>query len=425
MKEKKILIISANAFSKCANNGKTLESMFSSFRKEQLAQLFTRPLISGLNDFNYASSYYKITESDIINRLLLKTSSCGGVLKTNVDNSNYETSYTQGANMVKKYNFKIWNILRNCLWKTKLWQTRSLKQWIDTVDPDIIFAVLGRQNFLYDITKFICNYKKIPFAVFYTDDYILHSKLSVINKKWMLKNYNWAISNASCCFCIGELMSKEYSTNFNRVFYPIMNSIVIPSYYKKDNNLSSNVEMSYFGSLSLNRWSMILRIGKILGNKVRINIYTSSIITKHMMDAIDNSNIIIQGFVGEKDIQMKMRESDILLHVESDDEHTKLITSLSVSTKIPEYLSSGRMVVGYGPNDIASMRLLEDNKIGLVLKSTDNVDTIMSKIEPYLDNPQLRDDYGRRGYEYAIKTFNNEVIASNFKTLLYSNSQLS
>ncbi len=39
----KVLIVSANAFSKIYNNGKTLESIFRDFQPDELSMLYTRP----------------------------------------------------------------------------------------------------------------------------------------------------------------------------------------------------------------------------------------------------------------------------------------------------------------------------------------------------------------------------------------------
>ncbi len=419
MDDIKVLVVSANAFSKTANNGKTLESMFQAFKRDQIAQLFTRPLKAGLNDYTFAASYYTVTEADIINRLLLRSSSCGDVLNPDTVNSHFENTYSRDASKLSSINAGISGFLRACLWKTDIWKTRKLRDWIDEINPDLVFAVLGRQGFLYEITRYISSYKGIPFAVFYTDDYILHSQQSSLNRKRMLTNYKWAITHSSKCFCIGELMAKEYSSFFEKDFYPIMNSIVILPYEEKITD-NSSIDISYFGSLSLNRFEMILRFSELFDSRVRINVYTGSEVTDKMKDALKGHNVFIRGFVEENEIRDKMRESDFLLHVESDDLNTKSITSLSVSTKIPEYLSSGRMVIGYGPTDIASMRLLEDYNVGLVLSSDSDNKSIIAKLKPYLDNSLLREIYGKKGYDFACKYFNNKFVASSFKAELLS-----
>ena len=53
------------------------------------------------------------------------------------------------------------------------------------------------------------------------------------------------------------------------------------------------------------------------------------------------------------------------MHVEAFDKKNRKITRLSMSTKISEYVASGAQVLAIGPSDVASMRCLADNRLGL------------------------------------------------------------
>ena len=60
----KILIVSHNPFSRISNNGKTLESIFRNFKKEELAQLY---FVEDKDvDLEYAGSYFKITDKELL-----------------------------------------------------------------------------------------------------------------------------------------------------------------------------------------------------------------------------------------------------------------------------------------------------------------------------------------------------------------------
>ena len=61
----------------------------------------------------------------------------------------------------------------------------------------------------------------------------------------------------------------------------------------------------------------------------------------------------------DKALQEQIK-ADSLLHVEAFDEKSKKSTRLSVSTKIFEYLYAGKIILGYGPSDVASMEYLRD-----------------------------------------------------------------
>ena len=60
----RILIISHNPFSEISNNGKTLEAIFSKFKKEELFQLY---FVDDANaDKNYAQSYFFTSDAPLI-----------------------------------------------------------------------------------------------------------------------------------------------------------------------------------------------------------------------------------------------------------------------------------------------------------------------------------------------------------------------
>ena len=108
----------------------------------------------------------------------------------------------------------------------------------------------------------------------------------------------------------------------------------------------------------------------------------------------------------------------MLLHVESDDDYNRLLTKLSISTKIPEYLISGRLVIGFGPTDVASMKILSSNNIGIVLSSEISKDVLREELDKIVTNFELRKKIGKRGYDYAVENFNNQIIAEDFKKRL-------
>ena len=73
MKSKKVLVVSANAFSKESNNGKTLEAMFSKFEKREMAQLILRPMLNSNYDFvvTLSDGTRSIESYDLINLEIL------------------------------------------------------------------------------------------------------------------------------------------------------------------------------------------------------------------------------------------------------------------------------------------------------------------------------------------------------------------
>lgn len=404
----KVLVISANAFSQTQNNGKTYEAIFSKFKKEEICQLYTRPQDKKLIDYNYACSYYLVSEVNIIKRLLLRQKTCGDEIKSS-ESFDCPTVYS------KRMRLKIHPIFRDLVWSIPLWKDKSLNDWIKKMAPEHIFLVGGGERFIYEICWYISRKYNIPYSLYYTDDYLIYPKikgmLDYIQKMRMKKFYGRAIREANHAFVIGQKMKKEYENYFNRDFISIMNSIRIYP-YKQHVVLNKPYSLSYFGGLHLDRWKMIVRLAAVCKNDFEIFIYSMANPSIEVQTAFDDNNVKFMGGVSPEEVHDKMTESDFLLHVECDNDF-KSLTKLSVSTKIPEYLISGVPIIAYGPTDVASIQLLSDNGIGYVLdsKCTDEELSIginqIAKLEDYYEISQ-------KGYKYARNNCDNDIISTVF-----------
>ena len=200
---------------------------------------------------------------------------------------------------------------------------------------------------------------------------------------------------------------------------PVMNAVPIMEYepYKK----KEYVEIVYFGGLHLNRWRMISRLSSMLPDNCKMSVYTAmENISDDVMFEFKRKGISYNDVLSGNELKEAMRRADVLLHVESDDEKNRRFTRLAISTKIPEYLISGRPILGFGPPEVASMRILSDNKIGMVVSSDDNDLNITKALICFIKDYQMRNDLGLKGYEYAKKEFNMKSISDRLMQKLLS-----
>lgn len=408
----KILIISHNCFSKVGNNGKTYESFFESFGRDNLAQLF---FVNDENiDLDFCDNYFRITDVDALNSFLKCRSTCGGVVMRN--NNKRTSSDDLKTFKTFKNRSKYLILARDILWKFNSWKTKDLEGWMKNFNPDIIFFVGGLAGLSHEISCYASKLLKKPLVTYFTDDYIIYPRnrhiLDRMQRNRMKRVYKNTINKSSLLFAIGDLMAAEYTAYFGKKFHPIMNSIPIEPYVeygKKD-----KVTVSYFGGLHLDRWKMIVRFAQAVGDNAIINVYTISEPSEEVMSEFSRVGVHYCGRVEGMELKKKMINSDVLLHVESDDVYNKSLTRLSVSTKIPEYLMSGRLVIGYGPTEVASMKLLADNGVGVVISSELNDDELKSQlISIFSDSDRMR-KIGVKGYQFVCEKFDNAKIVDDF-----------
>lgn len=414
----KVLDITGNPFSKVLNNGKTHEALFSTFESDNLCQLYVRPVLNEFIDFEYCKSYFCISDWDVLNRLLYRSKSCGSEVKHKTSKSMDD----QSANyfFVKRIKFISANgllgVVRDLLWSTNVWKTNDLEEWLNKERPDVIFLDGGGDCYIYNIGLYISKKYRIPIVSYFTDDYFLYPKRNSIFKKLHLSKLENklrdVVQRSSICYAIGEKMAEEYGNYFGCNFHYIMNSIdVKPLRFKELNN--NKINISYFGNLGLKRGEMILRLGKILKGKVEINIYSFEI-SDYLKREYEEHGIIYKGGVMGSEFEAALERSDILLHVESDDCTNRSFTKLAVSTKIPEYMMSGKVILAYGPKELASMELIYKNGIGIYIDSEKNDFDVENLISSLYD-VQFREKLIRKTYEYATAFFDREKNSSLLK----------
>lgn len=411
----KVLIISANAFSSITNNGKTIEAIFSSFKTSELFQLFSRPHDIFIN-YDYALSYYVVSEIDIIKKIINPFSSCGGEAFF----YSYDQKKLRPFNFIQKGKIKNWFFLRDLIWSTNLWKSKQLRKWCLDIHPDAVFLVAGNCINVHILGRYISNYLDIPLVTFFTDDYIIYPVVTSLYaklKKYRIQQYYLkTVAKSDLLFCIGEIMAKEYSKYYNKKFLHIMNAVDINSYIIPSKK--NNIIFSYFGGIHLDRWKMIVKLSELVPSYVTFKVYTHSVLSDDIISAFKKQHIICFPSIEGDDLKNAMQNSDILLHVESDDMYFRSLTRLSISTKIPEYLISGRMVIGFGPPEVASMKLLSDNNIGLVISSDNDNNYNRIILEHVINDKEYIEKMGQIGYEYAVKNFDKKIISNTLKELL-------
>lgn len=359
--EEKILIISNNALSLSKNNGKTLESFFCDYPSECLAQLY---FSDETPVSNCCQNFFNISEKKIIYKILGKTS---------VPLSEEETEHNSTQNVMgSKRKTEFMRVLREILWRKKLWKTDEFVNWIDRVDPNIVFFCGGDSGFAYNITKYVVKRTNAKLVLFLTDDYIINSpnkniwfKLRTFNIKKKMRD---CINAASLFITISEKMSNAYERLFGKKSKVFMNMADdIESEYKEKFN--DSVLFTYLGGFSYGRGEVLLKLGNAIErynkenddrNKAILEIYSNSMDNVELIEKFNKHDAIyFGGQLSPLQVKEKLKMSDVLVHVESFDRQYIAKTYFSISTKIPEYLSSKRLICAIGPAEVASMEYLD------------------------------------------------------------------
>ena len=361
MDKSRLLIISNNPLSYNRGNGKTILSYFDALPKESVRQLYfsnEKPTVKGYD-------YFQISDEDII-RGLLSPSRRGRVI--NNVNPEDAKSYQLRSSKIKGDMFRI---AREVLWWKK-WKSKGLIKWLDEFCPTAVFFVGGDSAFAYDICKYVVSRYNARLSLFITDDYIMpRAKSTVaheirrINIKQKMKK---CANESDAFFTISQPMRKKYKELLG------VNSDVIVNFpdeirCKEFTTRNDKIQLVYAGGIEYGREESLRAIAEAIdkynqttnGKKAELRIYTNVKPSKNVLDKITLEGS--SGYFGSltrDELKCELNAADVLVFVESYEPEQIEKTRLSLSTKVPEYLSAGKPILAVGPKEIGSMEYLSD-----------------------------------------------------------------
>ena len=422
IRRNRVLLISHNSLSLHSNNGKTLNAMFGEWGAEELAQLYFQEETPETTHFK---RFFRVRDLDILKSLLLLASSCGSP----IDPKAKVSSHFEGAGQIKSLivdalrktdSLKL--LLRDLLYGTQRWRSRELLSWLNDFRPDSIFFVGSNSVFSFKIANELSAFARAPLDIFITDDYVLHARpagvLSRFLNRRLLDTYRQAFKKARHVFVIGDDMASEFGCAFNRKFVPVMNAVEFPAVMPRKFATLENqqIDVVYAGGLHLGRDQSLVRFAGILkrvseisGVPSRLSVYSLQV-TPAALKKFNDHGVVYGGALSQEALGNRLAKADFVLHVESFEERYVRMTKLSVSTKLPEYLASGACLIAYGPSGLASIRLVENNAIGIALSEQDDEATLVSKLRPVFESVDERQRLALSGFEYARGRFSLDVV---------------
>lgn len=400
-----VLVISHNVFSTTESMGKTLISYFKDFGKDNLAQFYIH---SEVPNSNVCSNYYRVTDKEMIKSIFgIKT---GKILTKNDVQISKTISRMDTGTEAKFYQkarkrTPLIYIARNLWWKLGHWNNRQFKSWLNDVNPDCIFFASGDYAFMYDIALRIAKSRNIPLYISCMDDYYFNNKnknkfLGKIQHFFYMRSVKRCVSYSSEIFCICDSMSHDYSNFFNKKCVTIHTA----ASFDKPVFDGEERQISYIGNLGYNRHLQLIDIGRTLKKldlRIKhIDVYSTEKRKEILKYMTSENGVVFHGSISADEVKKVMAKSLALIHTESFDNDIRNSVKYSVSTKIADSLMSGTCILAYGPEEIASIKYLDENKAAFCITSPNDLEDSIKKM---LNEKQLRDGITKNAYELAQK----------------------
>ena len=146
-----------------------------------------------------------------------------------------------------------------------------------------------------------------------------------------------------------------------------------------------------------------------------VDVYTKTFLSDEVKNAIECDCCHLHEPIPQKEVFELQKQSDILLFLEDIDGPDAHTARLSFSTKITDYLSSGRCIFAIGCSDTAPIQYFVNNKAAIVASTDKEIENGLLSI---LSDTNLLIEFAKNAQELGFKNHNKETILKIFDDVI-------
>lgn len=424
----KILIVSRLNWNDNSNSN-TLTNLFDGYDANKIARIYIE---TATPNTKCCHLFYQISEVALIRRIFRWNIKTGKVIKTNDEKRHLETKHKDEAreqsimSFARHHRFFLFKVMRDMLWALNGWKSKELKTFITEFNPDIVWLDGSPLILMNRLNNYVAKVAGVKSCTFLMDDVYTYKSctgvLSKVYRYFLRKQVKKTVYRASHVFVASEKMKREYdkifSVNSTFVAKGITNFISAT----KATNIGKPIKMVYLGNVLIGRLDSLIclsetihRINEENGQPMyTLSIYTGDFISKKDKKKLmlDNS-ILLYPPVPYEEINNIIANNDIVVFVESLEPRRTRIARLSFSTKIVDYMGSGKCILTIGPAESAPVEYLRDNDISIVASSKEAVYEVLNSI-----SPSDLEDYAAKAIVFASEKHNKAKTQKHIYNIL-------
>lgn len=409
---KKILIVNANSVNADNATGITIRSVLSTYETNNMYEIFWN--MDGSGGLELQSS--KISSSGLSLQAIKNKKVVLGT------NANIKKSDVVS---VESFKSKLKNTIRQYLVlkieRSKVKIDKETYEKIKSFNPDVIYTLGGGISILavsYKLSKKL----GIPIVIHYMDNWLHclqweNNPLLYFYKRKLRRYAKLCRDRSSVGITISPKMAEEYTKETGIKHIDIMNSIKVGDFVCKKKDSDDEFTLVYAGGIHLGREKALVQVSEVIEKlaensekKIRFNIYTSDSDMSMYKDLFERfGHTHFKKYVPHDKIKEVYESADALIHIENDLSDNGFF-KYSISTKISEYLSSGRPVVFFGPDNIYLYEFLKENKIA---EAVSDVNSLENALRNLASNDSDR-GMAENAVRYAYENFDTKVAKKKF-----------
>lgn len=423
---KHILITSIPSWNQ-KSGANTFATLFERFDSNDLANLYIRP---EMPDSPVCSRYFNIREWQVVRSVIKRKITTGFEVKRlgTSENDNNDLQKEQDRNKYYSRNRKrIYLWLRELAWKLGRWKSKELNNFLEDFNPEVLVFSIEPYPYFNRINEYIikrCKPKKV-IGYLWDDNFTYKQRpgnvLYLIERFFLRKQVRRLINSCTYVLAISPKMKEECDREFgidSIIMTKPLRGTSIPQYQYS----GGVIRLLYTGSLVIGRDQVIKSIAKAIDQinvdklRMQLDVFTNTAIHKEYKEEISSyKGCELHAAIPQSQVFVEQENSDVLIFCESLSKDNN-IARLSFSTKITDYLSSGRCILAIGPDDNSTIDYFIREDAALVCTKENDIYNVLRKIA---DNNSLIDEYAKKSCRRGCKNHSAEMIDRTLKQIIY------
>ncbi|MEO1241786.1 MAG: FkbM family methyltransferase [Pseudomonadota bacterium] len=283
-------------------------------------------------------------------------------------------------------------------------------------NPDIIlYRPVPHTEQFHDLAKIIIDETELPLALWVMDDWPgAHATSSAPAIERLKKDWLNLVDKADCRLSISSAMSEAFRQRYGKEFIAVANGVDPHEWPKAQRTTSSIATVRYAGSLAENMTlASLLLVSQAVeslakqGCNIRFEIKTRKFWgkqAKRHFREFEKTSIITRDLSPQR-YREWLSSSDIVVIAYNFDAPSKTYTRYSLANKLSECLASGSPLIAIGPDDVATLSMLDEVDCGVRINSPDT-SAIEKALRALIESPEIRLELAQKGQSIAFEKMN-------------------
>lgn len=408
---------------------RTLPELFSCWDNERIAQIYTK---ADIPHTTVCKRFFRINENAVMKSIFRRSVKTSAVVENSPDEDGGEESAELLAEKKlygREHRFRwLLRLMREFVWLLGKWKTPELDRFISDFDPELLFVTIYPVVYMARLQRYIIKRTKLPVVCYLFDDNYSYkvcagNPIAYIHRAWLRRNVKKLIKAADKLYVISPMQKEECDRLFGTNSEILTRFIDENGIDKSEQKPHDPIRMIYTGKLGNGRDEAIKRVAEAVADingtagreRITFSIYSGDTPVKKYREYYDRGSNKFCGSVASDKISVLQKESDICLFAESLNRKHRYSARLSFSTKLTDYLSSGKCIFAVGDRGIAPIDYLIREACAVVVTDYDDIKPALLRL---CDDRELIAEYGKRAISCGLKNHRKDEVLTNFKSAM-------